>query len=227
MILLNYTAVTTDPEENQIYYNFSWGEGNYSGWLGPVNSSENITASYTYLENDSYQIQVKAKDDQGLESSWSEPFNVTIAPQMELENLKRGFLYIRNNGILNDSYAYLYILDTLGFTMLLGAPHVDVEANASAAVDSVKFKILNLFWGDNLTDIDEDGSDGFSTRFLVPVGLYQLTAFAYDDQGNLIDDDQIEYLIYFVRGSEESGFATRFSVLRERLREFFMIRFGR
>jgi hypothetical protein len=147
---------------------------------------------------------------------------------MEIENIKRGYLYIRNNGILNDSYAYIYILDTLGFSIVLGAPHVDVEANASEAVDSVKFKILNLFWGDNLTDTDEDGSDGFSTRFLIPMGLYQLTAFAYDNESNLIDTDTIEYLIYFVRGSSEgSQLANRFSVLRERIRDFFMERIGR
>ena len=135
---------------------------------------------------------------------------------MEFENIKRGFVHFRL-GFFNESYAYIYLLDTLGFSVVLSSDILSIETNATEAVSSVTFKVTNLFWGDNVTFIDYNISDGFSHDFVIPTGLWELTAYAYDEDENLIDKDKIDYLVFFSRGGDEGQFR-RVSKLRDRLR---------
>ena len=65
-----YTFVTSDPESDQIYYLVNWGDEIESGWLGPYNSAEEITLSHIWNDQDTYLIQVKARDVKGAESDW-------------------------------------------------------------------------------------------------------------------------------------------------------------
>jgi len=72
-----YTTSTTDPDGDQIYYNWSWGAG-YSGWIGPNASGATVIAKNKWSVKGSYQIKVKAKDKTGAESPWSEPLAITM-----------------------------------------------------------------------------------------------------------------------------------------------------
>ena len=38
-ISYTFNASTTDPDGDYISYNFSWGEGNYTGWIMPYAAS--------------------------------------------------------------------------------------------------------------------------------------------------------------------------------------------
>lgn len=74
-----YTTSTTDPEGDQVYYFWDWGDGTNSGWLGPYNSGvESCEAKHTWQEKNSYNIKVKAKDSYGKESNWSDPLPITM-----------------------------------------------------------------------------------------------------------------------------------------------------
>jgi hypothetical protein len=73
-----YTTITTDPNHDQIYYNWSWGDGTTSGWLGPYDSGELTQAKHTWTKKGSYGIKVKAKDIHGAESNWSESLPITM-----------------------------------------------------------------------------------------------------------------------------------------------------
>jgi parallel beta-helix repeat protein len=73
-----YTTMTTDPEGYPIYYNFSWDDGMYSGWLGPYPSGEKVSASHRWTTPDVYDVRVKARDTRGSESDWSESLRVRI-----------------------------------------------------------------------------------------------------------------------------------------------------
>jgi len=42
-----YTTSTNDPEGDQLYYWFDWDDGTDSGWLGPYESGEEVSASHT------------------------------------------------------------------------------------------------------------------------------------------------------------------------------------
>ncbi len=76
-----YTAVTTDPEGEQIWYLFDWDASwhhDYSGWLGPFASGATGSAKHKWTSQGDYQIRVKAKDVYGFESDWSDPFSVSM-----------------------------------------------------------------------------------------------------------------------------------------------------
>lgn len=73
-----YTASTTDPNGDQIKYLFSWGDGEYSGWVGPYNSGQTGEASHTWTEQGTFNITVMAKDSHGKTSEWSDPLAVSM-----------------------------------------------------------------------------------------------------------------------------------------------------
>jgi hypothetical protein len=73
-----YTSNTTDPEGDKVYYQWDWGDGNVSEWLGPYNSGITCEAKHTWNIKGTYDIKVKAKDIYGKESSWSDPLSISI-----------------------------------------------------------------------------------------------------------------------------------------------------
>lgn len=73
-----FTTSTTDPDDDQIYYKWSWGDGNVSDWFGPYNSGESVNASHFWSTKGKYEIKVKARDEDGLESSWSDTLSISI-----------------------------------------------------------------------------------------------------------------------------------------------------
>jgi len=74
----SYSTSTTDPNGDQVYYWFDWGDGTNNGWIGPYNSGQEVIASHVWNEQGEYDIKVKAKDENYSESQWSDPLTVTI-----------------------------------------------------------------------------------------------------------------------------------------------------
>ena len=73
----NYTFVTSDPNDEQVYYWIEWGDENNTGWLGPFHSDVEITKSHIWDKRGFYTIKAKAKNINGFESGLSE-LEVTI-----------------------------------------------------------------------------------------------------------------------------------------------------
>lgn len=71
----------TDPEEDQVYLLWEWGDGTQSEWVGPYASGQVITARHSWSEPGVYQLRVRAKDSLGAYSAWSEPFIIHITSQ--------------------------------------------------------------------------------------------------------------------------------------------------
>jgi thiol-disulfide isomerase/thioredoxin len=81
----DYTASTTDPESDNVWYWFDWDDGTNSGWVGPYTSGETGEASHSWSVAGTYNVKVKAKDTSDDESGWSSTLPVTItAPAMEI-----------------------------------------------------------------------------------------------------------------------------------------------
>jgi hypothetical protein len=74
----NYTTITTDQQQDQIYYWFDWGDGTNSGWIGPYESGNTADTSHPWSKKGSYVIKVKAKDTGSHESGWSDPLPITM-----------------------------------------------------------------------------------------------------------------------------------------------------
>jgi hypothetical protein len=76
-----YTAQTTDPDGEQIYYMWDWGDKTFSDWLGPYDSGSSIETEHMFspsgLKKETYDIRIKAKDTNDAESEWSEPLTIT------------------------------------------------------------------------------------------------------------------------------------------------------
>jgi len=74
-----YTTQTgTDPENDQIYCLFDWGDGSNSGWLGPFNGGQIVTGCHIWTVLGTYEVKTKARDTWGAGSTWSEALIVTI-----------------------------------------------------------------------------------------------------------------------------------------------------
>ena len=84
-----FNTVTLDSNGDQLYYMWNWGDGNISEWIGSYNSGEITSASHSWSEKGVYQIKVKAKDINNLESDWSEPFYIGIPSKNDGEDQKQ------------------------------------------------------------------------------------------------------------------------------------------
>jgi len=73
-----YTSVTTDEDGNQVYYQFDWGDGSSSEWIGPFNSGTSVSASHSYIRKGNYAVQVRAKDTNGAISEYSDPLAIIM-----------------------------------------------------------------------------------------------------------------------------------------------------
>jgi len=72
-----YTFTSTEPDGNDVFYYVDWGDDASTWWFGPYASGATATASHTWSRG-SYEIRVKAKDTDGAESEWSDPFPISM-----------------------------------------------------------------------------------------------------------------------------------------------------
>ncbi|MFO8077392.1 MAG: C25 family cysteine peptidase [Thermoplasmatota archaeon] len=83
----SFSSSTIDVDGDNVSYLFSWGDGSDSGWLGPYQSGEQVTASHIWNEKGSYTVQVKAKDESGVESPWSDPLPIKMPLNYRVDSL--------------------------------------------------------------------------------------------------------------------------------------------
>jgi hypothetical protein len=76
--MYTFHAVTTEPDGENVYYFFDWGDGSNSGWLGPYNSGQSAAAQKSWSTAGTYSVRAKAKDINQVSSGWSTPLIVTI-----------------------------------------------------------------------------------------------------------------------------------------------------
>ena len=81
----SYSTISTDPDNDDIYYCFSWGDGNIE-WVGPYSSGQEINVSHRWVEQGNYEIKVKAKDIRNGESEWSDPLTVSMPRSRSIDN---------------------------------------------------------------------------------------------------------------------------------------------
>jgi len=86
----SYSTITTDPDGDQVYYKWDWGDGENSEWLGPYNSGEVISAIHAWSTANDYKVKVKAKDINNSESLWSSILTVIISEQLPEKELAIG-----------------------------------------------------------------------------------------------------------------------------------------
>jgi hypothetical protein len=81
----DYTFVSIDPEDNDIWYYIDWGDGEAEEWIGPYDSGTEVTKSHTWSEKGTYTIKCKAKDSYAAEGPWGE-LTVTMPRAKSITN---------------------------------------------------------------------------------------------------------------------------------------------
>jgi hypothetical protein len=91
-VTYTYITATIDPESQQVYYQWSWGDS-LGPWLGPFDSGAVAEATHVWNAAGNYTVEVKAKDVLGMESGWSGPISVHIesSPLIEIGTITSGF----------------------------------------------------------------------------------------------------------------------------------------
>jgi hypothetical protein len=74
-----FRASTTDDDNDTLEYQFDWGDGDTSAWLGPIPPGDTVTGPHAWSYSGTYNIRVQAKDEQGFGSTsgWSPP-HITV-----------------------------------------------------------------------------------------------------------------------------------------------------
>jgi len=93
----DFSTNTTDPDGDNIFYKFDWGDGTYSDWLGPYQSGDTVIGFNSWSNSGDFDIRVKAKDDNGSdETVWSPPLTINIlgGPELEIDLIKSGFFKV-------------------------------------------------------------------------------------------------------------------------------------
>ena len=67
----DYTFVSTDPEDQEVFYYIDWGDGQTEEWIGPYPSGQEVVVSHTWDERGTYTIKAKAQDIFEEESDWA------------------------------------------------------------------------------------------------------------------------------------------------------------
>jgi len=79
------TDMVSDPDEDDVLYKFDWGDGTDSGWIS------SLSTTHAWDETGIYNVKVKAKDDLGAESEWSQPLTIQIIS--EEQPVEIGWIY--------------------------------------------------------------------------------------------------------------------------------------
>jgi hypothetical protein len=72
-----YTISAVDPNNQDVHFNVNWENLNYTGWIGPYASGENVIVKNSWSEPGKFTIRVKAKDIIGDESAIAE-LSITV-----------------------------------------------------------------------------------------------------------------------------------------------------
>jgi fimbrial isopeptide formation D2 family protein len=137
---------TTDPDGDQVYYMIDWGDESEGIWVGPSNSSQEITLKHTYTQADVYEVYAKAKDENGVQSDWSYyPHKITIIEnpidlRITLPMFSRGMISASIENYGEDDLADIdwEITATGG---MLGK--VNVSANGTVDIESDDLEKIN------------------------------------------------------------------------------------
>jgi len=72
-----YTTSSIEPDDDQIRYLFDWGDGNTT-ITDYYSSGETVGVSYKWNEQGTFNILVRAQDQYGVWSDWSDPLYVSM-----------------------------------------------------------------------------------------------------------------------------------------------------
>jgi len=84
---VTFLSKGSDNDSDKLFYKFSWGDGEYSDWIGPI-ESENIVITKNFWDKpDKYNVNVIVKDSNDILSEWSDDSTITIIDNFNIDIL--------------------------------------------------------------------------------------------------------------------------------------------
>lgn len=65
-----YTFVSTDLDDDELYYYIEWGDGTTEDWIGPYSSGEEFKLNHVWKKQNIYTIRAMVKDENEITSDW-------------------------------------------------------------------------------------------------------------------------------------------------------------
>ena len=149
-----------------------------------------MSASHTWTEVREYEVKVKAKDTYEAESKWSYPLLILGTKAITINNPQIGHVYLFNLG-----YVYLYPLAYLGVVVVITRADLCINVTATMDVEKVKFVATDIIFDQQTVLWDNNTMDG-CCYFNISGGLYNITVYAYDEEGKEVGSDSIRSLFY-------------------------------
>lgn len=121
----SFSTSATEPDNESLYYQFDWGDGNRSEWYGPYTQGTVGNGSHIWPDSGVFSVRARAKDTVGVQCKWSTPHNITITtlPTLKIQNIRvvNGRLHstITNIGTVN-SYDMNWSISLKGGLILFG-----------------------------------------------------------------------------------------------------------
>ncbi len=88
-----YTVSTLDPDGHRVKFIFDWGDDETST-TDFVDSEAVASASHRWDEKGNYQIKVRAEDEYGKQSEWSDPLPIQVPRFKSMHNSKNFEFYL-------------------------------------------------------------------------------------------------------------------------------------
>ena len=100
-----YSSSTTDPDGDELYYMFDWDDGRLPEWIGPIDSGQDIIVTHTWTAQGTYNIKVRAMDEHGIESEWSDPLSISMPKNKAVAKNKAKGVFQADLGLRNEGDA--------------------------------------------------------------------------------------------------------------------------
>ena len=190
-----YSSSTYDIDGDQIRYKFDWGDGTYSDWSEYVASNTSVSMSHYWNSISTFEIHAIAQDENGTNSSWSLPLEITVSQAASGETPPVADI----NFSVNESDDLI------------------IEFDASASFDP-DGNIANYLWdfGDG-----ENGTSISPIHTYAAPGTYTVTLEVTDNNSNIIYSKSIIITV----GSEAEVSAGSDSLLLRTLSVFDLLSF--
>ncbi len=144
-----YTVSAEDPDGDKIKFIFDWGDGTTSQ-TEFVNSGQQTTGIHSWSSAGTYQLQVKAIDEHGGQSGWSQALTVIVTSGTTITNnppTTPTILSGPTSGLINTPYSYTVSAedpdgDKIKFIFDWG----DGSGSETQYVDSAEIVVSSHIW---------------------------------------------------------------------------------
>ena len=94
-----FSAKITEPQGDDVYYLYDWGDGNISDWVGPFSSGETCELAHKWTVMGEYVVRVRAADDHGWLYGWSDPLPITVPRDKSVDKGSNISIFVIGSGL--------------------------------------------------------------------------------------------------------------------------------